>query len=319
VLSETGIIIRVSACGICGSDLHLYKEAGWVAPGTIMGHEFSGEIVEAGDRVPDLKAGDRVAAFSIHPCQQCEACKAGMVDQWCLQPLLGGINAPGAYAEYISVPYAFPGINVFTLAEDVTYEEGALLDPVGVGFMTVVKADPQTADAVAVFGAGTIGLSAVLALKTRGISKIIVSETSRLRLNMAGELGADILINAAEDDVAARIAEATGGMGPAIAIECSGGGKAFLTAVQTLQPRGRMVQAGIFTKPFMFDPNLIATRRLSLYGIMDADYVAAAAAINRRLADFKKLVTHTFPLEKIGEAFAMQARADESIKVVVKP
>ena len=77
MLSETGIIIRVSACGICGSDLHLYKEAGWVAPGTIMGHEFSGEIVEAGDRVPDLKAGDRVAAFSIHPCQQCEACKDG--------------------------------------------------------------------------------------------------------------------------------------------------------------------------------------------------------------------------------------------------
>ena len=227
-LFKTGIIVRVKACGICDSDLHFYKLGGKrMHPGTIMGHEFCGDVVEVVDEVKDIKAGDRVAAISIQPCFKCAMCKAGLHE---LCPALGsgGIDIPGAYAEYTSVPLAVLNKTVFRLAGSTTYERDALIEPFGVGYLATVRANPRPADTIAIFGAGIIGLSCIVALKARGVSRIIVSETSRLRLQTAGNLGADILINAAEEDVAARIAEVTGGTGLDMALEYTGVRKPFL-------------------------------------------------------------------------------------------
>ena len=318
-LLKTGIIVRVRACGICGSDLHFYKLGGKrMHPGTVMGHEFCGDVVEVGDGVNDIKVGDRVAAISFQPCFSCAICKAGLYEL-CPQQGAGGIDIPGAYAEYTSVPLAALDKTVFKLADDITYEEGALFEPLGVGYMAAARANPQRSDVIAIFGAGIIGLSCIVALKARGVSKIIVSETSQLRLQAAGQLGADVLINAAEEDVAARIAQATGGRGLDVALECTGVRKPFFTAMKTLRMDGKLVMVGVFTEAFEFNPVTVTDKWLTITGFVGGDYPPSIAAVNGRIIDFKKLVTHAFPLEKINDAFAVQASPDQSIKVVVKP
>jgi threonine dehydrogenase-like Zn-dependent dehydrogenase len=318
-LSKTGIIVKVRACGICGSDLHFYRLGGKrMHPGTVMGHEFSGDVVEVGDAVKDIKIGDRVSAISFQPCFTCAMCRAGLYEM-CPKQLSGGIDIHGAYAEYVSVPLAVLDKTVFKLADDVTYEEGALLEPFGVGYLAATRADPRHSDVVAIFGAGIIGLSCVVALKAFGVSKIIVIETSRLRLQTAGGLGADVLVNATEEDVAARIAEATGGVGLDLALECTGVRKPFFTALKTLRLGGKMVQVGVFTEAFEFNPVTLTDKWLTITGFVGGDYFSSAAAVNGHAIDFKKLVTHVFPLEKINEAFSAQSKPEESIKVVVKP
>jgi threonine dehydrogenase-like Zn-dependent dehydrogenase len=318
-LLKTGIIVRVMACGICGSDLHFYKLGGKrMHPGTIMGHEFCGDVVEVGKEVKDIKVGDRVGAISFQPCFECAMCKAGLYEM-CPKQGAGGIDIPGAYAEYTSVPLAALDKTVFKLADDITYEEGALFEPFGVGYLAAARANPRQSDVIAIFGAGIIGLSCIVALKARGVSKIIVSETSKLRLQVAGQLGADVLINAAEEDVAALIAEATGGRGLDIALECTGVRKPFFTALKTLHLDGKLVQVGVFTEAFEFNPVTVTDKWLTITGFVGGDYPASAAAVNGHIIDFRKLVTHVFPLDKINEAFAVQAGPEQSIKVVVKP
>lgn len=318
-LSRNGVIIKVRACGICGSDLHFYKLGGKrMHPGMVMGHEFSGDVVEVGDFVKDIRAGDRVAAISFQPCFNCAMCSAGLYEI-CPNQLSGGIDIPGAYAEYVSVPLAALDRTVFKLADATTYEEGALVEPFGVGYLGATRANPAKSDVIAIFGAGIIGLSCLVAFKARGVSKIVVSEMSNTRLKLAGDLGANVLINAAEEDVASRIMEATGGSGVDIAVECTGIRKPFFTALKTLRVDGKLLQVGVFTQAFEFNPVTLTDRWLTITGFVGGDYPASAAAVNAHKIDFQKLVSHIFPLDEINDAFAMQFRADESIKVVVRP
>ena len=318
-LSPKGIIVKVGACGICGSDLHFYRLGGKrMRPGTVMGHEFSGNVAEVGEEVKDISVGDRVSAISLQPCFACAMCKASFYEL-CTRQGSGGIDINGAYAEYVSVPIAILNRTVFKLADDITCEEGALIEPFGVGYLAATQANPSRSDVIAVFGAGIIGLSCIVALKARGVSNIIVSETSRLRLRTAGNLGANVLINVTEDDVSKRISEATSGGGLDLALECTGVRKPFFTALKTLRYGGKLVQVGVFTEAFEFNPVTVTDKWLTITGFVGGDYPASAAAVNGHIIDFKKLVTHVFSLDKINEAFAVQARPDESIKVVVKP
>jgi len=318
-LTENGVIIKVRACGICGSDLHFYKLGGKrMHPGTVMGHEFSGEVVEVGGSVKDISKGDRVAAICFQPCFNCAACRSGLYEM-CANQLSGGIDIPGAYAEYVSVPLAVTGRTIFKLSANTTWEEGALIEPFGVGYLGASRANPAKSDVTAIFGAGIIGLACLVAFRARGVSRIIVSEMSGTRLKLAGDLGAGILINAAQEDVAGRIAEVTGGAGLDIAVECTGIRKPFFTALKTLRVNGLLLQVGVFTQAFEFNPVTITDKCITINGYNGGDFAASAAAINAHGIDFSKLVSHTFPLDRINDAFAMQFNADKSVKVVVKP
>ena len=319
VLSEKGVIVKVRACGICGSDLHFYKLGGKrMKPGTVMGHEFSGDVVEVGSEVQGISKGDRVAAISFQPCLKCPVCQAGNYEL-CPNQLGGGIDINGAYAEYVSVPLAILDRTVYKLKPETTYEEGALIEPFGVGLLGIKRITPQKSDVIAIFGAGIIGLSSLVAFRTKGVAKIIVSEMSPHRLKTAGELGADVLIDAAKDDVPSRIFEETGGRGLDIAIECTGVRKPFFTALKTLRYSGTLLQVGVFTQAFEFNPVTLTDKSIIINAYNGGDYPASAAAVNAHVIDFRKLVSHTFPLDQVNEAFAMQFNASESIKVVVRP
>ncbi len=316
---DTGVVVRIKACGICGSDLHFYQRGGVkVKPGTIMGHEFSGDVVAVGKAVKDIRVGDRVAGASLMVCGKCAWCKSGQY-YLCRDILMGGLDFHGAYAEYATVPLAVPGQTVFQLPDSLSYEAGALIEPLGVGIFAARRAEPAPTDTVVIFGAGMIGLAALAAFKSSGVSMLLVSELAPKRRQAALDIGADIVIDAGSEDVLARIMQGTGGKGADIAVECTGLRKPFLQALRSLRIDGKLMQVGVFDTAFEFNPVTITTRNLRVIGCLGGDYPASLQLLGSGKVRSDSYITHFFPLKDINQAFETQADTGESIKVMLKP
>ena len=319
VAGDFGVVVRVRACGICGSDLHFYERGGVrVKPGTIMGHEFSGDVTEVGKFVKDIKVGDRVAAASLIVCQECYWCKSGHFSR-CQNLQMGGFDFHGAYAEYAPVPLAVLDQTVFKIPDNLSYEAGAIMEPLGVGAYSAIRAEATPGDIVVIFGAGMIGLSTLAAFRAMGVGKIIVSEMSPKRLQTAKAIGADIIIDAGAENVPLRISQETNGRGADIAVECTGLRKPFLQAMGVLRIDGKLMQVGVFDKAFEFNPVTITGKNLRVIGCLGGDYAAALKLLTSGKIDASNFITHEFPLEKITEAFNKQLDSNESIKVLIKP
>jgi threonine dehydrogenase-like Zn-dependent dehydrogenase len=318
-VADNGIVVKVKACGICGSDLHYYHSGGqFLKPGAIMGHEFSGDVVAVGRSVSGVNVGDRVTAASCLSCGRCVRCKAGQ-PAFCSQLQMVGFGISGACAEYVAIPDAAPGSTVFTLPDEMSYEKGALMEPFSVGVNAAQRAGLTPGDTVVVFGAGVIGLSAVMALKAMGCGRLIVTDLSHRRLDAARRVGADVVIDAGAEDVPRRIGEETEGMGVDIAVECTGVRRPFLQAMRVLRVDGALVQVGVFSAAFEFNPVTITDKSLRIIGCMGGDCAASMDLLRTGAVNAEDLVTHTFPLERIVEAFDVQSDAQQSIKVMVQP
>ena len=227
VLEPHGVIIKVKACGICGSDLHVYKRD---EKGTIFGHEFSGDVVEVGAQVKDITPGMRVTAVGFKPCGECFWCKQGKGHR-CSNMALLGYQFPGAMAEYVHVPFAALGRTVFPLPEELSYEEAASVEPLSISYFSVNRAQPKENESIAVIGLGVIGLYAVQVLKSMGVEKIVASGRRWSRLEAAKKCGADVVIDAAKDDIVPAVMDATAKMGVNTVIECAGKQETFEQAV----------------------------------------------------------------------------------------
>ncbi len=296
------ILIKVKAAGICGSDLHAYKEGIFSRPGFVMGHEVSGQVVEAGKKVKGIKAGDRVIPMMYglydmsgacgkcfwctrgqpqwcpsaghKPCGECTRCKAG---EWWLceknqRHMLMGYSRNGGYADYAYVPYAKLGYNVFKLPDNLSYSEGSFLDPVTGAYKWVNQAEPKPFETAVVTGLGTIGLSCMQVLKNM-VSRVIVSDVSEKRLKLAQELGADVVINASREDPLKKVIELTGtgrsfagkGGGCAdILMECSGVPAVLQQGVEMMRTGGRIVLVALYEQLVPLDVNHIIHKQLSL-------------------------------------------------------
>lgn len=318
-VEESGIIVRVRACGICGSDLHFYERGGLkVKPGTIMGHEFSGDVVAVGKAVQNIKEGDRVAAASMMVCNDCYWCASGQYSR-CQNMKMGGFDFAGAYAEYAPVPLAVLDQTVFKLPANLSYEAGAIAEPLGIGIFVSKRAEPDPSDVVVIFGAGMIGLSSLMAFRAAGVSKIIVSELTTRRRQAAEKLGADVVIDASSADVPLRILQETQGKGADIAVECTGLRKPFLQSMKILRNDGKLMQVGVFDTAFEFNPVTITTKNLHVIGCLGGDYAASMQLLRSGTVRTGDLITHEFPLDNIKDAFETQLKTGESIKVLVKP
>ncbi|MBN1376483.1 MAG: alcohol dehydrogenase catalytic domain-containing protein [Dehalococcoidia bacterium] len=315
---DYGIVVRVKVCGICGSDLHYYERGGPLAkPGRIMGHEFSGDVVEVGKQVKYIKVGDRVSAASIIVCQECYWCKAGQYSR-CQNLKMGGFDFHGAYAEYASVPLAILDQTVFKLPDYISYEAGAVMEPLSVGAYSAGRAEPAAKDIVVIFGAGMIGLASLAASRAMGVAQIIVSDMSKKRLQTAREIGADIVIDAGSENVLQRVAQITDGRGADIAVECVGLRRPFLQALNVLRIDGKLMQVGVFDTPFEFNPVTITGKNLRVIGCLGGDYLTAMDLLKSGKVDAGKFITHEFPLKDIDAAFQKQLDSNESVKVLVR-
>lgn len=317
-----GVVVEVRAVGVCGSDLHTYLHGSFVEPGQIMGHEFAGEVVEAGPQVEGVAVGDRLTASPLVPCNDCPRCAEGRYNL-CAAAWTQGLayGRPGAFAERIRIPNPVPGENVFPLSEDVSDEAGALVEPLAVAVHAVKLAEPVENATCLVLGLGTIGLQVVQALRARGAGRVIGVDLSALRLDAGRTLGADALDGAAGLEPALGEALADGGEIDLV-FECSGVPALATAALDHVRAGGTVVVLALFDDPITFNPTLLVQKEIRMQGSIaytGEDFAAAVEMIRSGKAQSEPLITHRESLDDISEAFAVQLEKDRSIKVLVTP
>jgi len=323
--------IKVEWCGICGTDLHEY-EAGPIfiptsphpitgkTPPVTLGHEFSGTIVEIGDGVSGWKKGDRVTADACIVCGECYSCKHGMY-HLCEKLGFNGLALDGGFAEYVVVP----AYQLYKLDERMSFEEGALIEPISVG-VHAVRGRLKEGDTAAVIGAGTIGLVTLQAAKAAGATKIYVLEIAEKRKEFAKQFGADAVIDPTKEDAIEAIKKLNGGIGVDVAFECVGKETTLTEAIQVTHKGGRIVVAGIFAGPFSgnIPYNDISVGEREVVGSIaynrgEFQYSIDFVADGRIKA--KELVTKKISLNEIvdGGFEELLEHRDKHVKILVTP
>jgi len=245
---EGEIRVEVGHAGICGSDLHNLQMPDYAPAGTVLGHEFSGIVAELGTGVGRLRPGDRVAVLPFDFCGVCARCVSGS-PQTCVQirtTKIGGAFRQGAFAESVIVPAA----SAYVLPDSVGDAEGALVEPIAVGIHGVAAAESSPEEPVAVVGGGPVGVMVTLALQARGFSRIVGVEPNRFRRDRLAGLGIAVT---APDDGPEAAREALAGAVPNVVFDCSGHPTGPSTALELLEPLGRLVVLGSTVRPAPFD------------------------------------------------------------------
>lgn len=320
-------VIRVTLTTICGTDLHILKGEYPVKPGLIIGHEPVGVIHELGVGVTDYAVGDRVLVGAITPCGQCNYCLSGDWSQ-CGGPIGGwkfGNTINGAQGEYLLVPSA--QANLAKIPEDLTDEQVVLLaDIASTGISAAESGEVKIGDTVAVFAQGPIGLCATAGAKLKGAGLIIAVESDPARAAMAKRMGADIVVDHTKSDAVAEIRQVTGGKGVDVAIEALGTQATFETALRALRAGGTLSSLGVYSgklaiplEPFaagLGDHKIVTTLcpggKERMRRLMEL--------VRHGRLDLRPLLTHTFPLDRIAEAYELFGqRRDGVIKIAIRP
>lgn len=314
------ILVKVHACGICGTDVHTYR-IGSPLP-VIPGHEFSGEVLEVGPAVHGVHAGDRVVGTGYRNCGQCRACRSSHPER-CPNPRVPGEGHDGAIAEYVIVPNPMLDSTLFRIPDGMSWEEAATIEPVAVSCFAARRARIQPEDTVVVLGAGMIGQGVAQACKAMGAYRVIVSEPSAWRRRMAGHLGADVVFDPSAVDAADAVAEATAGDMARVVFECSGSLSAFHQAPLLVRPFGTVVQVAMYEDPIELSPDQMKTmfqfRNLTLRGSGGQRWDMAVEYLKTARVRTEDLITHIFCLDDAKEAFETQLNSSEAIKVLIKP
>lgn len=322
-MPETGdqdVLIKVFACGVCGTDIHIYhgeKGASDVNPPVILGHEFSGEVVKVGKDVTTVKVGDRVTVDPNNYCGICMHCKMGKKNM-CENMQGCGVGFNGGFAEYCVVPEKL----CFQLKDNVSYEEGAMTEPVACCLHGIDLANIKPGGTVCIIGGGAIGLIMAQLARASGAAIVIMSEPVEMRRKIALANGCDYAVDPIHEDLVGRIREITGTEGVDTVIECVGRVMATAQAV-SIANKGATVLLFSVPKPdAKYDLPLIDVFRKELHVIgsfVNPDtHQRAVNLINNGVLKLKPLITHQFPVDKLSDAIAAQEGAD-SIKVLVKP
>jgi threonine dehydrogenase-like Zn-dependent dehydrogenase len=315
------VLLKVAYCGICGSDLHEYtpsERPSYRAQGllqAVMGHEFSGIVLEAGEGVTSLKVGDAVAVHPGAPCGQCYFCKAG---QWnvCAQQLGTGYSRPGAYAEYVCVRET----QAMRLPGEPWLKAAALSEPLGVALRTLNRGQLQPGENVLVVGGGPIGLLTLLSARHKGAGKVFLSELSPFRRELAEQLGAIVLD--AGDNAPAAVQQQTDGIGCDLAIECVGVAAAMDDCRVATRRGGRIVVAGAFDAPYTLDLLLFMVQEQSIIGSLGytTEIQDAADLITSGAIDVSPIISTVIGLADVPDMFAeLTAGRDKHHKVLVQP
>lgn len=325
------VVIRVTLTALCGTDLHIVRGEYPVRPGLIIGHEAVGVIVELGEGVRGYQVGGRVLVGAVTPCGQCLACLSGHQSQ-CghgegYEAIGGwrfGNTINGAQAEYLLVPYA--QANLAKIPADLSDEQMVLLaDIASTGFSGAESGGVRIGDAVVVFAQGPIGLCATAGAKLMGASLVIGVDGNEDRLAMASRMGADVVLDPRHSDVVAEVKRLTGG-GADVAIEALGAQETFENALRCLRPGGTLSSLGVYSGKLQVPHDAFAA------GLGDHRIVTTLCPGGkermRRLINMVQsgrfnpapLLTHSFPLERIGEAYRLFGeRLDGVMKVSIKP
>ena len=317
------VVVKVKAVGLCGSDVHFYKE-GRIGPyipqpGHIIGHESAGEIVAVGENVKNRKVGDRVAMEPGTPCGHCDLCKEGKYNL-CKDMMFMGHPDPcreGAMVEYTVLSAGF----TYLLPDTMSFEEGAMMEPLAVAMQALKRGRVKAGDTIAIYGCGPIGLSMLLAAKAFGCAEIYMSDGVQYRLDYAKQFGATKVFSSKDGSFEKGIMEATKGRGVDVVIEAAGSIEAYKHVTNTAKRGGVVVFVGMASEE-MFPINVfeITDRELDITSVFRYAnvYEQAIRLAGAGLIDMKKLITHRMPLENVAEAMDIAyEKRDNAIKIVL--
>ncbi len=313
------VVIKNMVCGVCGTDVHIFHgEPGSadVNPPVVLGHEYSGEVVEVGEGVTALKPGDHVTVDPNIYCGECVYCRNGK-KQLCETMQAVGVTRDGGFGEYSLVPAA----QAFKLGDSVPYEAGAMAEPVACCLHGIDLAGIKAGDRVCIVGGGAIGLIMLQLAKLSGASSLVLSEPNEKRRQVALSLGADAAIDPTAPDAKSAY-EAALGDGADVVIECVGNNAAVKSAFQLAKKGATIVLFSVPKVDATFDLPLfdVYKKELTIRGsfVNPDTHERAVRLINSGKLDFTSIITHRFNLDQLPEAIAMQM-SSESIKVVVCP
>ncbi len=313
------VIIDIIKTGICGSDIHNW-DAG-EPKGLIMGHEFTGKVVNPGSRT-DLKIGDRVTALPISPCGNCEACETGN-PQYCSETWTHAIGLsldnPGGLTSTIAIR---PDM-VLKLPDNVTDEEGAMVEPTAVGLHAVHLADIRVGDKVLIVGGGIIGLVSAMFAKLEGAEFVAVSETNEARGKKSVKLNvADDWFNAKDENFLNNIFTKIPN-GFDVVIDCSGTTKAVESELMTVKPGGTIILVGVSPKPIEFASVIAVMKELTIKGAIaytKEEFKNCISLMANKKIDVMKFVDDIVPLEETQKAYErLTSGTDDAVKIMIDP
>jgi threonine 3-dehydrogenase len=318
------VLVKVAATAICGSDIHFYNWDGYaqsrIKPPLTLGHEFCGDIVEAGAEVKGFKVGDYVTADSHIVCGKCEVCKMGL-QHICQNLKIFGNEVDGSFADYVAVPQT----SLWPLSRSIPAEVGAVMEPIG-GAVQGVLIEPVTAQSVAIFGDGPIALFAAGVARAAGARRVYLIGMVPKRLEIAKQMGADVVFNINDPvDPVKVIQGETRGLGADVVVEMAGAPKSIQDAFAVVRKGGRVTTFGLTSKPIEFDINYAITlRQVKVRGVagrhMWDTWKMVDGLMQAGQFDPRPVITHDLPLERADEGFKLVTTGGrETGKVILRP
>lgn len=307
------VILRIRACGICGTDLHFYRGE-FPATSVSPGHEFAGEVAEVGEGVTRVAVGDRVACEPIPRCGKCNYCTSGRY-HLCRKRVMTGTESAGALSEYL----AMPEYTLYKLPDSLDFEVAAMAEPLAVCLHGLHVVGLRAGERVLVLGAGTIGLMATLAAASAG-AEVITTYRHDHQAEAALRLGATRVVRDSETAGLERegidvVAETVGGHG-----------ETLQQAMGLVRPGGRVSLLGVFTRPVPYNALAAVLKEVTVAGAIvycrpgvRSDFDVALSILDRNQERARSVITHRFPLAEAAQAFATAAdKSTKSLKVQVQ-
>ncbi|SFD22533.1 2,3-butanediol dehydrogenase [Clostridium uliginosum] len=329
---SNSVKVKVKWCGICGSDLHEYLGgpifipvgqphplSGTTAP-VVLGHEFSGEIVEIGQEVTKFKVGDRVIVEPMVVCGKCPACLEGKYNLCSSLGFHGLCGSGGGLAEYTVFPEEF----IHKIPDGMSYEQAALVEPMAVALHSIRIANFKIGDTALVLGSGPIGLATIECLKAAGAKLVVVLQRKSIRQEYAKRAGADVVLDPNEVDIAEEVKKITGGLGVDVAFETTGAKIGFDTGINSLKFAGTMVITSIWENEISFNPNALVFTEKKIVGTLAYrhEFPATIAQMNDGRIKAEGYITKKIHLDDIvEEGFGALTGPEKKkhVKILVTP
>jgi len=314
---ENTVTIKVKACGICGSDIEFYRGIPdpYVSFPYVVGHEIAGEVYHIKNNGNGLKVGDKVVTEITLNCGKCYACSLGKYN-CCSNMRLVGSHVSGGFAEYVTVPAE----RVYKVPDDMPFDMMAMVEPFSIGANVVKRLNVIPSDKVVIHGMGTIGLTILDWVKMKGASAL-VTDIHEKRLARAKEFGADVTVNASQEDVTKKIMEWTDGMGATAVADASGAPDVISAMPDQVANGGRVLMVGITGKPVSFTGVTVVRKELTILGSRNSTGVFPSVidAVYRGKTHARNMISKKFPFDRISEAFKYSVdNFSDIIKVIVE-
>ncbi|MBT2648769.1 zinc-binding alcohol dehydrogenase family protein [Bacillus sp. ISL-34] len=314
ISNSTDVLVKVKRVGICGSDMHIYHGTNPLATlPRVVGHEVAGEVVEIGQGVANIKVGDHVVVEPISYCGECYACRKGRQNV-CEKLSVFGVHEDGGMREW----FVLPEKQLHVVDSALAWEEIVLAEPYTIGAQAVWRGEVEEGETVLIQGAGPIGICILKMAKLQGAS-VMITDLSDERLEFAKECGADITVHAGKEDVQKRVEEWTNGEGANVVIDAVCLPMTFELSFDVVSAAGRIVVLGFDERPSSVSQLPITKKEVSVKGsrLQTNQFPKVVKLLNEGKLRHEGLVTHTFSLDDIQEAFNFVENHPEQVRKAI--